>query len=99
LTRLHADVNIFDVKVKSELGSKRGFAELGGIVKTLKVVVDYELCEANALCMQAAPEVFELDGDDKLHLLQERPHESVWTKVEKAVRLCPKGALKLERIA
>ena len=68
-------------------------------MKTLRVIVDYDLCEANAHCMQAAPEVFELDGDDKLHLLQERPSESLWAKVEKAVRLCPKGALKLERIS
>ena len=67
-------------------------------MKTLKVIVDYELCEANALCMQAAPEVFELDGDDKLHLLQEQPPESLRSKIEKAVRLCPKGALSLERI-
>ena len=46
-------------------------------MKTLKVIVDYELCEANALCIEAAPEVFELDGDDKLHLLQEHPPESL----------------------
>ena len=71
----------------------------GGTVKTLKVVVDYELCEANGLCMEAAPQVFELDAEDKLHLLQERPPESAWAKAEKAVRLCPKGALRLERIS
>jgi ferredoxin len=68
-------------------------------VKTLKVIVDYELCEANALCIDAAPEVFELDGDDKLHLLQEHPPESLSNKIQKAVRLCPKGALSLERVS
>jgi ferredoxin len=68
-------------------------------VKTLRVIVDYDLCEANAHCMRAAPEVFKLDEDDKLHLLQEKPPESLWTSVEKAVRLCPKGALSLERIS
>ncbi len=67
-------------------------------MKTLRVVVDYELCEANALCMGAAPEVFEVDDRDQLHLLQDQPPESQWAKVEKAVRLCPKGALRLERI-
>jgi ferredoxin len=67
-------------------------------VKTLKVIVDHDLCEANAHCMKAAPEVFKLDDEDKLLLLQERPSESLWASVEKAVRLCPKGALKLERI-
>jgi len=64
-------------------------------VRTLKVIVDYDLCEANALCMEAAPEVFELDDQDNLHLLQEQPPESLRERVEKAVRLCPKGALRL----
>lgn len=68
-------------------------------MKTLKVIVDHDLCEANALCVEAAPEVFELDGDDTLQLLQEQPSESLCSKVEKAVRLCPKGALSLERIS
>jgi ferredoxin len=93
LTRLHVDGNVFDVKVKT---AWPGWRE---IVKVLKVIVDHELCEANALCVQAAPEVFELDGDDKLHLLQDGPPESLWAKVERAVRLCPKGALTLERIS
>ena len=65
-------------------------------IKTLKIVVDYDLCEANALCMEAAPEVFELDDHDNLHVLHEEPPESLREKVEKAVRLCPKGALRLE---
>lgn len=63
--------------------------------KSLKVFVDYELCEANALCMQAAPEVFRLDDKDNLVLLQEEPSESLREKVEKAVRMCPKGALSI----
>lgn len=63
--------------------------------KPLKVIVDYDLCEANGLCMEAAPEVFELDADDNLQLLQEQPPEQLREKVEKAVRMCPKAALKL----
>jgi ferredoxin len=68
-------------------------------VKTLRVIVDYDLCEANAQCVRAVPEVFRLDDDDKLHLLQEETPESLRASVEKAVRLCPKGALTLERIS
>ena len=45
--------------------------------------------------MEAAPEVFELDDDDNLQLLQEQPAEELRAKVEKAVRMCPKAALKL----
>ena len=32
----------------------------------MKVVVDYDLCEANALCMDCAPEVFRVEEDDTL---------------------------------
>jgi ferredoxin len=63
--------------------------------KTLKVFVDYDLCEANALCVQAAAEVFQLDENDNLVLLQEDAPESLRAKVEKAVRMCPKGALSI----
>jgi ferredoxin len=64
--------------------------------KSFKVIVDYDLCEANALCMEAAPEVFEVDDDDNLQVLQESPPESLRGAVEKAVRLCPKAALRIE---
>jgi ferredoxin len=32
----------------------------------MRVVVDFDLCESNALCMQAAPEVFEVRDADFL---------------------------------
>ena len=60
-----------------------------------KLVVDYELCEANAVCMKLLPEVFRVDDDDKLHLLVEQPADELLPKVEHAVRRCPKGALSL----
>lgn len=62
----------------------------------MKVVVDYDLCESNAVCMAVAPEVFEVRDDDFLYLLQEEPSEELRSKVEEAVRRCPKQALTLE---
>ena len=62
----------------------------------MRVVVDYDLCESNAICMAVAPEVFEVDEDDNLNLLQEEPPEELRGKVEEAVRRCPKQALSLE---
>ena len=61
----------------------------------MKVVVDYDLCESNALCMDAAPEVFEVREDDNLYVLQEEPSESLRAKVEQAARVCPKQAIKI----
>ena len=62
----------------------------------MRVVVDYDLCESNALCMAAAPEVFEVRDDDFLYVLQEEPDESLRPKVEEAVRRCPKQAISIE---
>ena len=61
----------------------------------MRVVVDWDLCESNALCMASAPEVFELQDDDTLLILQETPDESLRAKVETAVRTCPKRAITL----
>ena len=61
----------------------------------MKVVVDYDLCEANAVCMEQAPEVFKVDEDDNLHVLNENPPAKLRAKVEAAVRLCPRQALSI----
>ena len=61
----------------------------------MRVIVDWDLCESNALCMTAAPEVFKLQDDDTLLILQETPDESLRAKVETAVRTCPKRAISL----
>jgi ferredoxin len=62
----------------------------------MRVVVDRDLCESNGVCEGLAPEVFQIDDNDELLILQERPDESLRAKVLDAVRSCPKQALKLE---
>lgn len=62
----------------------------------MRVVVDFDLCESNALCMQAAPEVFEVRDDDFLYVLQETPPEELRSKVELARQHCPKQAITIE---
>ena len=61
----------------------------------MRVVVDMRLCESNALCMSIAPEVFELDDDDVLHVLDETPDRSLRPQVEDAIRSCPKQAISM----
>ena len=61
----------------------------------MRVVVDYTLCESNAVCMRLVPEVFEVRGDDRLYLRTEQPPETLRARVEEAVRRCPKQALAL----
>jgi ferredoxin len=62
----------------------------------MKVVVDFDLCEANAVCMDICPEVFKVDDDDFLHILIEEPGEHLRAKVEEAVRLCPRQAISIQ---
>ena len=62
----------------------------------MKIVVDYELCEANAVCMDVCPECFRVEDDDTLTVLVERPPERLRAKVEEAVRLCPRQAISIE---
>jgi ferredoxin len=62
----------------------------------MKVVVNYDLCESNAVCMGIAPEVFEVRDDDFLYVLQENPPEELREKVAEAARRCPKQAITIE---
>ena len=62
----------------------------------MRVVVDFDACESNAVCMAVAPEVFEVRDDDFLYVLQEEPGEELRGKVEEAADLCPTGAITVE---
>jgi ferredoxin len=59
----------------------------------MRVIVDFDQCESNALCMAQAPEVFEVRDDDLLYVLQEEPPEELREKVLAAARACPKTAI------
>ncbi len=43
----------------------------------MKIVVDYDLCASNAVCMGIAPELFEVRDDGFLYVLDEHPDESL----------------------
>jgi ferredoxin len=62
----------------------------------MRVVVDFDKCTSNAVCMGIAPEVFEVRDDGFLYILQEEPPEELRPKVEQAVRDCPTGAISIE---
>ena len=62
----------------------------------MKIVIDYDLCEANAVCMDVCPECFRVEEDDTLTVLIVNPPESLRSKVAEAVRLCPRQAISLK---
>jgi ferredoxin len=63
----------------------------------MKVIVDQSICNLHGLCVETAPEVFEIGDDGTLRVLDESPPEGVRAKVDKAVRECPTGAISLEK--
>jgi ferredoxin len=61
----------------------------------MKVVVDYDLCASNAVCMGIVPEVFEVRDDGFLYLLTEEPGAELADKLRMAANNCPTGAISL----
>jgi len=62
----------------------------------MKIKVDFDLCESNALCEAIAPDVFELDDDDYLQLKMEETTPENVEAVKRAVAACPRAAISLE---
>lgn len=61
----------------------------------MKVTVEPDLCDANALCVAAAPEVFDLVDDDVVDILLPEPPAEMEPAVVEAVIACPKQALRI----
>jgi ferredoxin len=62
---------------------------------TKKIEVDWELCESNGVCMGIIPEVFRLEDDDTLTVLQEDVTAENEEQVRDAVRQCPRQAISI----
>lgn len=61
----------------------------------MKIKVDFDLCESNALCEAMAPEVFELDDDDYLVVKTDQTTDENIEDVKRAVAACPRAAITL----
>ncbi|MEU0935237.1 MULTISPECIES: ferredoxin [unclassified Embleya] len=62
----------------------------------MKIVVDFDKCKSNALCMAEAPEVFEVRDDNFLYILNENPGRELRSQVEEAARVCPTRAISIQ---
>ena len=61
----------------------------------MRIVVDYDRCDSNAVCMGIAPDIFEVRDDGFLYVLDETPSADRRADVERAVALCPMQAISL----
>jgi ferredoxin len=62
---------------------------------SVKVVVDFDRCASNAVCMSILPEIFEVRDDGYLYVLDEHPPDTMRDKLEEAVRSCPTQAISI----
>jgi ferredoxin len=62
---------------------------------TKKIEVDWGLCESNGVCMGVIPQVFQLEDDDTLTLLQEEVTPDNEELVLEAIRQCPRQAISI----
>lgn len=62
----------------------------------MNIVVDFDKCDSNAICMGVAPKYFEVKDDNFLYVLDEHPPDDARSLIEDAVRQCPTGAISIE---
>lgn len=59
----------------------------------MRINVDYDLCEANGVCVGMAPDVFELDSQEHLVVLTEDVPTQRRQELIEIVGSCPRSAL------
>ncbi|MBA4023112.1 ferredoxin [Williamsia soli] len=62
----------------------------------MKIKADFDLCESNGVCVGMAPDVFDLDDDDYLVILESDVSEDRREEMRQVVGSCPKSALSIE---
>ena len=64
-----------------------------------KIVVDKDLCQGHSVCINEAPELFEVKDDEgpypMVNLLIQTPEEHYRAKAEAAAQYCPNGVIKI----
>lgn len=62
----------------------------------MRITVDHDVCEANAVCEGISAELFHVRDDDVLQIKKPKPDtEELQHRAREAVRLCPKAALSI----
>ena len=62
----------------------------------MRVRVDIDLCQGHGVCVNEAPEVFQLEGDGPVSILLDEAPELLRAKLADALRYCPTGAIAVE---
>jgi sterol 14alpha-demethylase len=60
-----------------------------------RIVVDADLCQGHGVCESEAPDLFEVDRDRKVQVLDVTPSDDQRKAAEAAVKYCPTHALSI----
>jgi ferredoxin len=61
----------------------------------LRIVVDPDLCQGHGVCESEAPQLFEVDQDRKVRVLDDAPDEGRRAGLDLAVKYCPTRAISI----
>ncbi len=61
----------------------------------MKVKIDHELCAGDAICAELCPEVFEMQDDDKAHVIVDEVPEGSEECVQDAIDSCPESCIEI----
>jgi sterol 14-demethylase len=60
-----------------------------------RIVVDEDLCQGHGVCEAEDPDLFEVNRDHKVELLDDHPGDDHRKTAEMAVKYCPTHALSI----
>jgi ferredoxin len=62
----------------------------------MKVVVDFDRCDSNGICVQTCPEVFSMDDQGYLYVADDKVAGVSKELLESCVKKCPTEAISLD---
>lgn len=63
---------------------------------SFRIIVDADRCEANAVCLQVAPQLFTIGSGDVAEVVGHTYDDCTLALATEAARRCPTGALLIE---
>jgi sterol 14alpha-demethylase len=82
-----------DIKVSTEIANTTDNNQDEALENGFQIHIDRELCQGHATCMTEAPELFQVDDDGNLTVLQENPSLDFLTQARQAEKYCPTKAI------
>jgi ferredoxin len=65
----------------------------------MRIAADRDRCEGHGLCVDTAPEVYDLDDDAVVVLRHEVVPAALERRAEAGARVCPVAALRIEQMS